>query len=136
MGSEGADGALGGIAAINIRGYELVGAVPVSSDDLAIFCTSIVVEDLVFNKVAMVLERGHDAGVGGDVVGVVFGLEGFDKDKVGVAVIGEHDVLVAAVRTDGEAAHVIGENLANGLDPNMKLVGLGVGKRDGNVVDG
>ena len=41
-----------------------------------------VVQDLVFNDVATLLELGHDASVGGDVVMVVFGLKRFDKDDI------------------------------------------------------
>ena len=33
-------------------------------------------------------------------------------------------------------AHVAGEELADGLDPNAKMVGSGVGKTAGNIVDG
>ena len=44
--------------------------------------------------------------------------------------------MVAVERTVREAAHVVGEELADWLDPNVKLIGLGVRKRDGNVVDG
>ena len=113
------DRALGGVAAMEVGGNELVDAVPVFGDDLAIFCTGLIVEDLVFGNVAALLELGHDAGVGGDAVVVVFGLEGFDEDDVGAAVVGEHDVLVATGRTDGETAHAIGEELADRLDPNV-----------------
>ena len=50
--------------------------------------------------------------------------------------VGEHYVLVATARTNGEGAHGIGEELADKLDPKVKLVGLGVGKRACDVVDG
>ena len=33
-------------------------------------------------------------------------------------------------------AHVVDEELAHGIDPNVKLVGSGVGKRAGDVVNG
>ena len=44
--------------------------------------------------------------------------------------------MVAAARTDGGAAHVIREELSDGLNPNVKLVGSGVEKRAVDVVDG
>ena len=136
VGFEGLDGTFGGIAAMDVRRYWLVGAVPFLGDDAAVFCTGLVVEDLVFDDLASLLEIGHDASVGWYAVAIVFGLEGFDEDDIVVAVVGEHDVLVVAARTDGEAAHVIGEKLADGLDPNVKLIGSGVRKRDVDVVDG
>ena len=129
VGFEGTDGALGSIAAMDVGGNELVGAVPVFGDDSAIFCTGLIVEDLVFGDVAALLELGYDSDVGGDTVAVVFGLKGSNRDDVGLAVVCKHDVLVAAARTDGDAAHVISKELADGLDPNVAIVGLA-----GNVV--
>ena len=90
----------------------------------------------MFGNVASLLELRHDASVGWDVVAIVFGLEGLDKDSVGVAVVGEHDVLVATVRADWEVAHVVSEELADRLDPNMKFVGAGVGKWTVDAVNG
>ena len=55
-------------------------------------------------------------------------MEGLDEDDVGVTVVGEHDVLVATARTDREAAHVVGKELADGSDPNMEFVQADVGK--------
>ena len=40
------------------------------------------------------------------------------------------------MRTDREAAHVIDEDLADGLNPNVEFVGSGLGKRAGNIIDG
>ena len=100
----------------------MIGAVPVFGDGVAVFCAGLIVKELVFDYMAALLEFRHDASVGWDVVAVVFGLEGLDEDDVGVAVVGEHDVLVATARTDGEATHVVGEELADGSDPNMEFV--------------
>ena len=55
---------------------------------------------------------------------VMAGLEGFNKDSVGVAVVGQHDVLVATARADGEAAHVICVELADGFDSDVEFFGL------------
>jgi hypothetical protein len=48
-------------------------------------------------------------------VSVVAGLEGFGEDGVGIAVIGQHNVLITASRTDREATHVISEEFADGV---------------------
>ena len=39
----------------------------------------------------------------------------------------EHDELVAAAGADGELAHVVGVELANGIYPNIEFFGLGGG---------
>ena len=41
----------------------------------------------------------------------------------------EHDVVVAAVGEDGESAHVVGVELADGIYPNMEFFGFGGGMR-------
>ena len=136
VGFEGLDGTFGGIAAMDVRRYWLVGAVPFLGDDAAVFCTGLVVEDLVFDDLASLLEIGHDASVGWYAVAIMFGLEGFDEDGIGVTVVGEHDVLVATARSNGEAAHIVSEELADRSDLNMKFVGAGVGKKIVDAVDG
>ena len=55
---------------------------------------------------------------------IMVGLEGFNKDSIGVAVVGQHDVLVATVRADGEAAHVISVELADGFNQDVEFFGL------------
>ena len=41
----------------------------------------------------------------------------------------EHDEVVAAAGADGESAHVVGVELANGLYPNIEFFGIGGGVR-------
>ena len=67
----------------------------------------------------------------------MFGLEWLNKDDVGFAVVGKHDVLVTTTRADVNAAYVVGEELTDGSDPNMEFIGLDdVGKRAFDTVDG
>ena len=47
------------------------------------------------------LEAGHDAGVGRYTVAVFSCLEGLYEDDVCIAVVGHHQVLVAAAGADG-----------------------------------
>ena len=101
-----------------------------------VFCAGLVVKDLVFDDMVTLFEVVHDVSRGWNVVGVVLGLEGLNEDDVGVTVVGEHDVLVTTSRTDGEAAHVVGEELTDGPDPDVKFVGLGAGKWAFNAVNG
>ena len=58
---------------------------------------------------------------------VVPGLEGFDKNDVGVDVVGEHYVVVAAAGADGEAAHVVGVELGDGFNADVEFLGFGGG---------
>ena len=61
------------------------------------------------------LEARHGAVVGGEAVSVVFGLEWFHQDDVGVDAKCQHDVVVAAAGANWESAHVIRVELAYGI---------------------
>ena len=121
MGFEGADGTFDDIAAVEIGGYELVCGLPDVSDVATVLLAGFVVEDLVANDVDAHLEAGHNAGVCGDTVAIFAGLEGFDEDDVGVAMLDNHEVLVAAMGADLEAARVVGVESAGGLGPEVEL---------------
>ena len=47
----------------------------------------------------------------------------FDEDHVAVGVVREHYVVVAAARADGEAAHVVSVELADGFHDDKQFVG-------------
>ena len=100
VGFEGADGTFSDVAAVDIGGNELVRGLPDVSDVATVLLAGFVVEDLVVNDVTARLEAGHDAGLGRDTVAVLAGLEGLDEDGVGVAMVGNHEVLVAAAGAD------------------------------------
>ena len=121
MGFEGADGMFGDVAAVNIGGHELVCGLPDVSDVATVLLPGFIVEDLVVNDVATRLEAGHDAGVCRDTVAILAGLEGFDEDDVGAAVVCDHEVLVDAARADREAARVVGVERAGGLDLEVEI---------------
>ena len=69
------------------------------------------------DDVAASLESGHDAGVGRGAVEVFLCLEGIDEDCVCFAMVGDHQVLVAAAGEDGEASCVICLDRADGFYP-------------------
>ena len=54
---------------------------------------------------------------------VVVRFEGFDKDGIAVAVVSDHDVLVATAGACGEVTNVICIECADGLNRDMKLLG-------------
>ena len=89
--------------------------------------------------VAASLEAGHDTGVGQDVVAVFLCLEGLDEDGVGVTVVGDHQVLVAAAGANWEVSCVVCLERADGFYPYVELSGglgmfLCVGSRRGAEV--
>ena len=71
----------------------------------------------MINDVAARLELGHDASVGRYAVAVFSCLEGLDEDGVGVSVVGDHQVLVAAAGADREASCVVCVERADGFYP-------------------
>ena len=107
MSFEGADGAFGYVAPMDVGRYQLVCSRPDVGDMAAVFLAGFVVKDLMVDDVAASLEAGHDAGVGRYAVAIFLCLEGLDEDVVFIAVIGHHQVLIAAAVADEEAACVI-----------------------------
>ena len=116
-----ADGTFGNVAAVYIGGHELVCGLPDVSDVATVLLACFIFEDLIVYDVAAHLEAGHDAGLCGDTVAILGGLEGFDEDDVGVAMVGDHEVLVAAEGAEWEAARVVGVDSTGGFDPEVEL---------------
>ena len=107
MSLEGTDSTFGYVATMVIGGYQLVCGCPYVGDVSAVFLAGFVVEDLLVDDMAVSLDAGHDVSVGRYAVAVLSCLEGLDEDGVCIAVLGHHQVLIAAVGADGEAACVI-----------------------------
>ena len=117
MSFEGVDGTFGYVATMDVGGYQLVCGCPDVGDVLAVFLAGFVVEDLVVDDVTAILEAGHDASVGRYAVAVFLCLEGLNEDGVSVAVVSDHQVLVAAAGADGEASCVVCVEFADGFYP-------------------
>ena len=114
---EGTDGTFGYVATMDIGGYQLVCGCPDVGGVSAIFLAGFVVDDLVVDDVTTSLEAGDDASVGRYAVAVLSYLEGLDEDGVGVAVVVDHHVLVAAAGADWEAYCVVCYERADGFYP-------------------
>ena len=82
---------------------------------------------------AAILETRHDAVVRRDVVSVLPGLEGFDQNGIGVDVVRQHNSVAAVAVADGEAAHVVCVELADGLNDDVDLLGFYYRKFTGDV---
>ena len=115
MGLECADGPFSHISSVDVRGYQLVFGFPFTSDSLFVGCTGLIVEDLEVNSMALGMESLHDRVVGLNAMSIFAVLEGGMKDGIGVAVVGNHNVLIATAYPDGKAATVICVKLADGL---------------------
>ena len=122
MGLEIVNGLFGSAAAVGVRGNKLVLNFPVFFYYAAKFLADIVFEHLVFNGLDTVIEAGNDAFVGVDMVVVVLGLGGFDKEDVAFTVVGKHDILVASAGADREATHVSIVHISGGKDLDMEFV--------------
>ena len=95
----------------------MVSGCPDVGDVSPVFLACFVIEELVVNDVTVSLEAGHDASVGRYAVAVFSCLEGLDEDGVCVAVVGNHQVLVAAAGAGGKASCVICVERADGFYP-------------------
>ena len=125
MSFEGLNGPFSGVTAVDVRRHKVVGAVPVLLNDTTVFRTGFVVQHLGGDGVPERFETVHDGVVGGDAVLVFTSLEGGLEDGVGIAVVGNHDVLVAAAGADREPAGVVGVELFDGLHTDVDFARRG-----------
>ena len=82
----------------------MVRGCPDVGDVSAVFLACFVIGDLVVYDVTASLEAGHDAGVGRDAVTVFLCLAGLDEYGVGVAPVGDPQLLAPAAGADREAS--------------------------------
>ena len=116
------DGSFGSAAAVDVRGHELILNFPVFFYYAAKFLADIIFEHLVFNGLDTSLDAGNDSVVVIDVVVVVLGLEGFDKEDVASIVVGKHDILVDSAGADREATYVAIVQIVGGKYVEMDFV--------------
>ena len=133
MVSGGVDGLFDGAAAVEICGNKLLGEVSILKHDVSKLFSIFVFKDLVFHYMATLLDMYHDAVVGGDEVAVEIVLEGLYKDVVDVTLVGKHNILVSTPKSDSRVDHVVGIELAYGLDADADFIGWGVWEQAGDV---
>ncbi len=120
---ERANGVLCPIAAMHVWREKLEGGVPLEGDCFFISRAGFVIQDLEINREPTSRQTSHDCVVGCDAVAVNLGLDGLLEDEVAVGMEGNHDILIAGACSDGEAASVVGEELAEQFCDNKDLVG-------------
>jgi hypothetical protein len=108
MGFECADGPFDLVATMHIGWNELKRAFLGVCDGKLVSRACFVVEDLLFDNDVSGFETRHDLVVCWDAVMVGLGLEWLYQDCIGPSVVCQHDILVSALCTDWEAAHVVG----------------------------
>ena len=69
------------------------------------------------------LEFCHDEILCGNTMCVLFGREGGLQGGVEVAMVGNHDVLISATRSNWEVPSVVGVELSHMFDMDVQFVG-------------
>ena len=88
---------------------------PLLLDDTHGVSTGFIVEDMYVDAMAAGFGYFHYGGVGSKAVGVLLGLERRLKDHIRFTVVGDHNLLTATARANGEAAIVVCVHFANVL---------------------
>ena len=101
---------------MDIWGYLLEFSGSLVFYDASVGLSGIINNNLQINGVLEFLEARHDVVVGGKALWVVFGLKWFHQDGIGVDVKGHHDVVVAAMVSNWEAAYVVLVDLSDGFN--------------------
>ncbi len=108
---------------MHVSRNELEGSVPLEDDCFFISKAGFVIQDLEINREPTGCQTSHDCVVGCNAVVVTLGLEGLLEDEVAIGMEGDHYILVARASSDGEAASVVGEELAERFYYDKNLVG-------------
>ena len=90
-----------------IRWNLLVIVTPLLSYSTFVLCTGLIVEGLEVNEYAILAQTSHDGLVSLQAMLVLVSLEWDYQNCVRVAIIGNHEILVAALRLDRLASRVI-----------------------------
>ncbi len=109
---------------------ELESGFPFEGDCFFIGGAGFVIQDLEVNGEPPGRQMHHNGVIRCNAVAVALGFEGLLENEDAVGVEGNHDVPVAGACSDGEAASVVGEELAEWLCDDEQLVGRSfIGRR-------
>ncbi len=111
------------IAAMHVWRDDLESGVSFEGDRFFIGSAGFVIQDLEINRETPGSQMHHNGVVCCNAVAVALGFEGLLENEVAISVEGNHDVLVAGACSDGEAAIVVGEELADWFCDDKDLVG-------------
>jgi hypothetical protein len=123
------------IAAMHVWRDELEGGISLEGDCFFIVGAGFVIQDLEINVESPGGQTSHNGVVCCDALAVALGFESLLKYEVAVGVEGNHDILVAGLCSDGEAASVVSEDLAEQFCDDKDLVGRHCNGGDGTAKD-
>ncbi len=126
------NGALCPIALMHVWRDALESGVPLEGDCFFISRAGLVIQDVEINREPTGCQMSQNSVVGCKAVAVTLGCEGLLEDEVVIGVEGNNDVLIAGACSDGEAASVVGEELAEWLCDDKDLVGRHYNRRRQN----
>jgi hypothetical protein len=118
-----ANGVFCPIAVMHVWRDKLESGVLFEGDCFFIGGDGFVIQDLEINGEPPGRQTRHNGVVPCDAVAAAFGFEGLLEKEVAIGVEGNHDVLVTRACSDGKAASVVGEELAEWLCDDKHLVG-------------
>ncbi len=128
-----ANGVLCPIAAMHVWRDELEGGIPLEHDCFFIGGAGFIIQGLeISNEKPMGRQKSHDSVVCCNALADTLGIESLLEDEVAVSMEGNHDILVAGACSDGEAASVVGEELAEQFCDDKDLVGRHCNRRRQN----
>ena len=116
-------GAFCPIVAMHVWRDKLESDIPFEGDCFFIGGAGFVIQNLEIHREPPVCQMHHNGVIRCNAVAVALGFEGLLENEVAIGMEGNHDVLVAAACSDGEAARVVGEELAEWLCDDKDLVG-------------
>ena len=90
--------------------------------DRLVFSADLVIDNLEVDLVALRSEAVNYGVVSCNAVLVLLGIEGVDKDCVGLAIIDGQYVLITSTSPDEEASNVVYVNIGYRFDPNVHFV--------------
>ncbi len=111
------------IAAMHVWRHKLESGIPFEGDWFFIGSTGFVIQDLEIKGEPLGRQTCHNGVICCNAVAVALGFEGLLENEVAIRMEGNHDILVARACSDGEAASVIGEELAERFCDDKHLVG-------------
>ncbi len=103
--------------------------IPFEGDCFFIGSACFVIEDLEIKGEPPGYQTHHNGVIRCNGVAVALGFQGLLENEAAIGVEGNHDVLVAGACSDGEAASVVGEELAEWFCDDKHLVGRRFNRR-------
>ncbi len=120
---EGVDFLISGILLMHVMWHKLKFGPPGFSYFFFIRSTDLVAKDLEIDVEALWLQLRHDCNVRLEAIVIFVHIERDGKDYFGVAMVGDHNVLVADTAGDGKPTRIVGVEPIDVLHGYVQLMG-------------